>query len=602
MIREILNFIKLIEKNDLDYFTANLNPTPGLHIFLQLSEQGKVIENSYDSYVFKKNGIAFKYDKEGNEILVDCTIDFAKLEYYSSPVSMNKAIDIKKQIHSTSPYIIWFKKEKYSNTKDRIKEYYQKVMEYSNSQEIEQINLVEEFVQNKLFMKIKDDINYEKIKAKDYIKVYFDVPLNNIITVQNNYLKEKLFVSNNFNISSNTKETFGLSGFLNGANVKKKFIQHQTANYLVNNRIDTKQAVALYKFEKLLKSKPRKLPNPLPIFIEREELNNQVLRLYGTKGIKRFQAIIRDLYENKSDDLTNYYLFNWSNTKNGLVINDIDFVSSFKYKIHNLKLQNVMKLENVLSKSIENVFQFELEILQPIFNNSLIVKTKKGDFLFKYFDEIDYKFCSKTTYLNIMNYRLNFYNFIYKSKKEAVTKIIFYRILISEILNEIKNSEFNKTWEIKEKLNILFSINQFFDKTNKNFGGINMASQIPKYLSQLREIISNEEKHLPDDDYLFAFAAGQLIYYIIYQSQAANKTHALLEPYISKTEPKQFKTVITRGIEQYKHSLNFGHIKLEKLVSEVLGYESKIELKKLQPVILAGYFSNSLLLEKKQSN
>lgn len=55
---------------------------------------------------------------------------------------------------------------------------------------------------------------------------------------------------------------------------------------------------------------------------------------------------------------------------------------------------------------------------------------------------------------------------------------------------------------------------------------------------------------------------------------------------------------IARGIEQFKHSLNFGHKKFEKLASEVLGYNCEKEIKKLLPTILAGYFSNNLLLEK----
>ena len=184
-----------------------------------------------------------------------------------------------------------------------------------------------------------------------------------------------------------------------------------------------------------------------------------------------------------------------------------------------------------------------------------------------------------------------------------MTGFVFYKIVMFELLDEIKrNNNFNSRYSndsIKEKLNILFSINNFFDKTNKNFGGLNMSSIIPEYLTQLKEIITEDERHLPDNDNFFAFAAGQLIYFILYQSQSVNKTHALLESFISKNDPNQFKMVITRGIEQYKHSLEWygksGKGRFEKLASEVLGYDCKKKIKTLLPTILAGYFSNSTI-------
>jgi hypothetical protein len=75
----------------------------------------------------------------------------------------------------------------------------------------------------------------------------------------------------------------------------------------------------------------------------------------------------------------------------------------------------------------------------------------------------------------------------------------------------------------------------------------------------------------------------------------------LLEPYISKNDPALFKGMIARGIEQYKHALNFGHRRFNKLASEVLGYECTTPIKELLPVILAGYFFNSMIFEKTNS-
>jgi len=124
-----------------------------------------------------------------------------------------------------------------------------------------------------------------------------------------------------------------------------------------------------------------------------------------------------------------------------------------------------------------------------------------------------------------------------------------------------------------------------------------MASKIPELREKLKKLLNDEEYHLTNEDEEFAFDAGQLIYYIIYQSEALNKTHALLEPYISKNDPYLFKFTITRGIEQYKHKFPFGTKKFPKLASEVLGYDCKTKIKEMLPILLAGYFSNSLLFD-----
>ncbi len=594
MIKEISNFVKSI---DPDYFTANINPAPGLHIIFDINENKQVDKESYKSFVFNKKGQCFEKDDGDKELIVECNEDFAKYEYVSAPITINKALDFSRKIHSASPYILWFKKEVIELAKSRLQEYYKTANKFVNDDVKELFDNISRFSQTELFDLIKNDNKFKIIKGSDYIKIYFNVPSEIIINAYNNYLSERIYVKDDYNIIGDNDEIFGLSGFLNGANRKKIYMRHQTSRFNVNNRINQKDAINLFRFEKLLKSKPRKLPNPFPLFIEKEELNNEVIRLYSREGVVNFHNIIKELFAiNRENDITNYYLINWSNTKSGIVLNDFDFVSSFNYKTVGITLENIMQIEDVSDIQIKNIFQFEISIVYKIFGLKSL----------NYFSEIESKYFYPTTFQNLLNYRKSFYDFIYKSKRNAITGSVFYKIIISQLLDEIKrNNNFNSRYSnnrIKEKLNILFSINKFFDKTNKNFGGLNMSSIIPEYLTQLKEVITDDEKHLPNDDNFFAFAAGQLIYYIIFQSQSANRTHALLEPYISKNDPNLFKMMITRGIEQFKHSLNFGYTKFEKLASEVLGYNCEKEIKSLLPIILAGYFSNCLLLEKKTIN
>ena len=597
MLKEITNFINEIKP---EYFTENLKPSEGLHIKIELDRNGKMVENGYKSYsVNKKNNIIGIENNEEKEELGEY---FSIREYYSGYLSMNKAVDSSRKIHSSVPYVLWFKKENIDKIYNRFSDYFEKTKSFSKNED-ELINQIETFCNLSLIELIKYDPKFtsETLKDKNYIKVYFNVELDKIIKNFKGYLSNRLFNKNDYNIfDEHIEQYIGLSDFLNGAGEKKLFLKHQTTHYCVNNRISENIAYKIYQFKSLLDSKPKKLPNPLPIFIDKTELNNEMIKLYNKEKIQKYQEIIRNLIEEKKKDIGNYYLIFWAKTKDGLRIFDIDFVSSFKYKMNDFFFQNIMDLRDVKSISINNIFEFEKEIVRLLFSNALIVKTKKNDLIYKYFDDIDQKYVSKIIYQSIIKYRKNFYDMIYKSKFESISGEIIYDIIIPDIIEKIKTDDnFNSTYYIKEKLNILFSFYEKFDKKNKKFGGRKMATKIPEYLGKMKKLLDkNEDYHLSDDSYEFAFAAGQLIYYLIYQSETANKTHSLLEPFISKTNIDQFKIVISRTINQYKHALKFGHRKFEKLVSEVLGYETNETIKNLLPAILAGYFSNCVLFEK----
>lgn len=593
MIKEISNFVEKIPEY---YFTEGLEPSEGLHIWLKLDDNGNLVEKKI--YMVKTS----KKKKEFFELIssklvpTDFPNDLVLREYYSGYITMNKVLDSAKKIHSSSPFVIWFKKQNVTVIQSLLEEYFKTTKKYYEEKYYDLINKTESFLENNLNNLLTEALEHLKdLKITDYIKIYFDVDLEIIKKGYKNYLGSKLFNKEDYNINN---DEYGLSGFLNGDNVKKLFLMHKTSFYNVNNHISRNEAYKLYLFERLIKNKPKaKLPNPLPIFIDQDELNNRVVELYNRDGVLSFHNIIHKLLEEHQKDLTNYYLIFWSK-KDGLTIHDLDFVSRFRFNLENFSIENLFEIKNSFEGRIKNVFQFETEIVQKIFNNVLIQKTKENSINFRYFDDIEYnpKFMTQTTHLNVLRYRKSFNDYIYKSKTNSITKSIFNKLMLSSILDDIKHDEIINNFHtldrnIKEKLNIYFSL-------NKNFGGEDMASKIPFLREKLKKLLEEQETHIETDEE-FAFNAGQLIYYILYQSESTNKTHALLEPYITKNELTLFKLAITRGIDQYKHKLPYGTKRFQKLASEVLGYDSKTKIKELLPILLAGYFSNSLLFESK---
>jgi len=109
---------------------------------------------------------------------------------------------------------------------------------------------------------------------------------------------------------------------------------------------------------------------------------------------------------------------------------------------------------------------------------------------------------------------------------------MFHDIVWQSILDDVRHDEkLNKTKRIKEKLNIWFSFYTYFNHQKNN----KMASKIPELWERCKAIANSNEEHLSDDPKEFAFAMGQIIYFLFTKSVAGKKTHALLEPFLQKT-------------------------------------------------------------------
>lgn len=261
---------------------------------------------------------------------------------------------------------------------------------------------------------------YKPLEDTDYIIFYLDEPLEKYKKAHQKYLADKLFNTNQYNIELNKGgDVYGTSNFFNSYNPKMPFLLHRTATFDITGRISDKDAKFLYEFEQILKRNV--LPKPLIIFIFKEELQKNVISFFKDSGFKvSYKEIIEALWEKHKDDFGNYYLLFYANTKDGLVFKDFDFVTKFEYELRDNQ-GRYWEIEDFFDInyqfSIGNVFSFQERILQVIFNNNLIVKTKES-WIYKYFDDIDEKYCkSARNYLLILKYRQAFYDYIYKSKR-----------------------------------------------------------------------------------------------------------------------------------------------------------------------------------------
>ncbi|MEJ5265018.1 MAG: hypothetical protein WHT29_06860 [Bacteroidales bacterium] len=605
MISEISNFIEYLESNSPEVFMENLSLDEGVYIFLEKEGTSLVV-------------------KEENILKVNKNTAKNKLyEMFLQRVANTRMLSVNKSFNSThkifftigTPFGISFSGKSLKLGREKrmqaVEAYFkaaEKYLDKNNSKYVTWFNDFQHFVKNKMFDYLENRGEYAKVSDKFMFYFFLKEPdLEDFVKIHKQYLSERIFTDNSYNIPQSTKNaipdnnTFGIPSALSGFNSKKPFLEHRTGPNDVNYRVNLNTALNLQKFFDL-QQKNKILPNPMPIFVDENELTEKAIKFYKEDTRKGYKEIIEDLLKTK-ENLQNFYLIYFQAGEKGSRIVDFDFVPVFRYKTDDMP--EIQAIFNINSKEkglllknykINNVFDFQEKVSEKIFNRQLIIKTENAIWM-KYFDTIDVKpeYGATEAIVNLLyKYRKAIYDYIYKSKQQAITGIIFDDIMYHSIIDDIRHdsSEYDKTYSIKEKLNLWFSLYNYFNKNQEN-----MASKIPELLEKCKKIANNDNEHLADDKE-FAFAAGQIIYFLLNQSVASNKTHALLEPFLQKTSAVQLQNAISNLIGAYKHAIEFGHGRFERLSKEVLAYETEANIKDLQRFILAGYFAEPVIYEK----
>lgn len=666
MIQELVNYSKWLKKDFPDLFEGSVSE--GLHILINLNDNGDIVEDSYQSEVFKKNSITSKFLN-----------DVKKREIVSNALGDNKGI-VDKVIFSNNPYAIFFKlyfttsisEEKKLNPEEHenfvevaqrkhknleltfeeikdqlftkfinsrleiaffdneqkyknIKTYYSKIEDTyfdveKDSIEKRYFKNIETYVFNDLMEKIQSDSNFVDMfvveKSVDnkktiifetnffdkQIKINFNVPFEILQNASGRYFAQNIFNVAKFNQICDDNQ-FGLSNFYNkAAEDKKLFNLHKTAFYKPNILIKRNWGILLNEFL----SASKFLPKVLPVFIEKDELNARVVKIFKNDNKKGYKEIISNIATNYEDDLQNYYLINFGNQE----IKDLDFVSSFDFKQNISWCDHVIELffdkiskKSIFYSKVTNIFHIEEIVNDHFFNKKLSYfgSIKKGektpDFLIN----------------NYYKYNKLLYDAFYKSRLHLITAIIFKNICMPSIRHTIshdatKNNGYSKNeFQIKEKLLIYIHLNKLFDKNNINFGGIDMPSALPRYYENLLNLLRGEIDYYQSDGD-FAFGTGQLIRYLLDKSESSNKNHSMFEPFLQKLGNFDvFITQINRALKTYGHKIKMSYDTFDKIMSNSTSYklEGNKTLKDLETILISGYFAKPAIwqiIEERKEN
>ena len=388
MIKELAHFTEALDE---DLKNRGIQPREGLHVLLKLKYENGEWQLDSDKVMYER----FTRKMTTSEFLQECA--FLSQNAWCIDTNKCFDLPTK-AIHSCSPYCVAFKKEhlkggeKYQKNKikdkkqiyERFDDYFSKSLNLLESEEAqkkcqafaasfsnessnvyfekiliqkerelkekrdqvnqqvealkEQINKSATSAEKKLIKEQADKLTRQlepirELSDSDYIIFYLDEPLEQYKVAHDRYLADKLFNTAAYNTEPDEEGIiYGTSNFLNGFNSSMPFLLHQTASFDITNRISDKEAKYLYQFQQLL---PRKiLPNPLPIFIFKEELQEKVIGLFKDNEYKiGYEEIVKQLWKRYQKDFGNYYLLYYQNTKDVLVFRDFDFVSRFDYEL-----------------------------------------------------------------------------------------------------------------------------------------------------------------------------------------------------------------------------------------------------------------------------
>lgn len=612
MVEEIINFERFLQEDGMKNQEIK---EEGIYVWVKYVELGK-FEIKIGQYQKKSELNQFIQDSEHFE---KC---FERLPYVEGFAAANERFDAPVKLNkSSSPYCAIIDASRY---KARIEDqawnsiwenFFRKAYQYITPKEdimSEKMLFFKEYLQDLnrfwhdlvVFQERVAAFNADKvndgnsIKLYDWVYIFLDESLERYKSCYNNFLGIG---------TDDFKQCSELLGFDTD---RKPFLSHITGMSNEWYKISNEEQAVVKSFMKKLKAKDI-FPKPLPIFIDRKELNHDVVSIvHEGKGKLSFNDIFERLYEKgkdsfKGDDLGNYYLLYAQIENKKLGIKDFEYVPSFLYRL-DYYIEPVFKTDTSHVIKIKTVFDFQKIIVGEIFDNCLVKQDEKGGWHENYWGELDIKYCkTNNMYRLLTSYRRAFYEYIYKSKREAITKDMFRDIINSNIQDVLKDYKYRvtdqqKEEKIKKLLNIYFNLNKYFDKMNNNFNQesdtFSMVQTTKDLIKGFQGLLNEENRHLEEGhDVEYAFALGQVVYYLVSQNESKNKTHSLLLPYMQLNNFNSIIQNVKNDCTKYAYKIAFSNKKFNKAFSEICGYMASTNFNNLKSYFLAGYFSKNMI-------
>jgi CRISPR-associated protein Csh1 len=611
MIQEIINFVDTLPD---EVFASELKPKEGFYILLDIDENGN-LTNVDENGKINSSDIEKYLEKEEAENDLSEHLTLCKNIYLNSQVmgkGPNKSFNSSLKIFSTvaTPFGIGLRKGVFNADKQTLERKTKAINDYFKAAKAfvgQDASYQEWFRRFELFCKkhllnvvkqhefMRDDTkeNPNKYGIKDTEFVHFFLRSPKVAAykaVNQVYFAERIFNED----KETSKGKFGVYANTHVLNESKVFLRHITGLTPSIKWLSGEDAAKVEQFYAIQKF----LPKPFPLFVYEEE-RQDLIKVFKEDSKIKYSEIVRKLTKDGKDELHNYYLIFFGGADYSRVI-DIDFVSTFQFST-DILTKKIFPLhkDDINSQRINDVFEFEQEVVKPILNIH-------PDNYINYFGEekFDTKYTTHNYYNQFLKYRKAFFDYIYKSKREAISQRMFDDILLKGILDDIRTDEYTvdkdrneNRLKILTKLNIWFSLYNYFHSSNYK-KSIDMISKIEKHRNKVDEIITQNALINSVDE--FAYLAGQCIGYLFSKSETSDKSYNRLETFLQKTDCRLLQKAMANFFAMYKHKEVTN--KFGKVFAQVMDYETTENVKDYLPEFLAGFFDNNQLFSEQKTD
>lgn len=575
MIKDCLKvFDNILEKSNGDKLILDSYiPADGTYIIVSKKDEEYEIKDTINIKLDKKTK---KIDKSNKYYE-----DICKYDYNSKLIDMNKPIDGKKIIQSNNYLSFIIKKESLTNGKlcdERIEEYYSKLenpyLKYSSGNSKEVYKLVEDELGKPNVDKIEEFKNWIRknifnlnidITGKDYLKIFFEAPIEEYEREGKRYLIPNIYNNNDFNVNYN-KEIFGLPNDNMGLNAKKPYLENKTRKVTVPYLLNNSEVLLQKKFFDYLMNFA--VMGKVNIYIDTDK-NKIYPYENGDMPDENFNGIFLRIKKGKEVEIVDY-----------------DIITSYKSNLtKKFNFKNILEIDQTSKNvSIQNYQEIgKIKDIQQILNEVFFSKYLVNNYFTDPGDISINDGCLKN---NLILSRNVLFNFLYKGVDNGVFNVLN-KVSLSLIKGSIDNGYIPKA---SHQFNLRWSLINYFK------GGRDMADIIHGIKDSLRIKINASITDKLDNDDEYYFAVGQLVGYLLSKSKGKKKPHSLANPFINGKSNDDIKEKLRRLYSKYSYDLDSKGKRFNNLYTMIIGYVPE-DNKVNQDLVLGGYLSNSLIYE-----
>ncbi|WP_290757810.1 CRISPR-associated protein [Anaerostipes sp.] len=504
-------------------------------------------------------------------------------DYYSRLIDMNKPQDNKKIIHSNNYLSFFVKKESLQNGKlnmEAIDRYFDAVshpeLKYKGQtlkiyQKLEEdIGEIPLYTADQYRQWIKDhifklDVDLSK---KDYLKIFFEAPMEQYKRENDRYLVPNIYNSNDYNLEIE-EQIYGLPNNNLGMNAKKTYLSSRTKKTEVPFLLNKEEVLMQKKFFDHLMNYA--MVGKSNVYVDTEE---RTIRAYKNKEMidRNFNGVYLRIQKGKEVE-----------------IHSSDIISCYHPSVNKpFKYRNALGYTPKEHKEgTEYGTFYKKEKIQTLLDVVFFSKFLAGN----YFTPQD-KLGMNDGYIkrNLIHAREAIFDWLYKDETAHAAKVLK-RVSLDLVLGALEEGYIFKAMDC---FNLRHSLLEYFSDKEED----TMGSRIDQIVADLKTKLEAKETQNIQSDGEYFFAVGQLVQYYISLNKGKRKTHALANPFLNAKTDAMLKEKLVQFFKKYNYEIDIWSKHFNQLYCMITEYEPEGKIQ--QDLMIAGYLHSSLIYVSKE--